>query len=167
LLDPDEPGLVSLTDIGALLYLNHLDLFEHLEAMASLDQQDHIASAENPAFEIVLFGVVEVNPEPSFPYEQYFLGKLNLPRHGVMDVGLNDLPKWMSHERQLLRKFIGSKKPDAWLPKFCPYDGRAQHTTCQDVLNIIRPLADLSFSALMLVHVSLLPAHPLASGSGA
>jgi hypothetical protein len=59
--------LVLLRDVGAPLHLDHLDFFEYPNAVASLDQQDDIASAKNTALEIILFRIVEVNPKPSFP----------------------------------------------------------------------------------------------------
>jgi hypothetical protein len=140
LLDPAEPSLVSLADIRALLYLNHLDLFEHLEAMASLDQQDHIAGVQDTAFKIALIRVVEVDPEPSFPDEQDLLRKLHFPRHGVMNMGLDELSGGVPHERQLLRQCVVREEMDALFAKLAADNHRQEIRAAENALDIAHHL---------------------------
>jgi hypothetical protein len=80
-----------------------------------LDQQYDIAGSENTAFEVALIRIVKINLEPRLAYEKHLLGQLNLPRHGIVDVRSDQLPRGMAHEGQLLGKLIRSEKMDARL----------------------------------------------------
>jgi len=40
-----EPRLILFTGIGTLFHLDHLDLFQNLEAMPSLGQQDYVPAS--------------------------------------------------------------------------------------------------------------------------
>ena len=42
----DEANLVLIASVGALLHLDHLDLLQHLEAVAAGGEQDDIASLQ-------------------------------------------------------------------------------------------------------------------------
>jgi hypothetical protein len=111
--DALEASLVLVAGVWALLHLDHLGGFEHLEAMAAVGEQDYVACFEDAAFEIRLVVVVEVNPNAAGLYEQHFLGVLNLARHRAVDVGGDHVTAGAAHVAQLLGEMTGSEKFDS------------------------------------------------------
>src|SRR5262249_1853355 len=68
-----KPRFVRITDIRALLDLDHVELFEHFKAMPSRDQQDDIARAKQAAHPVLLLLSIEIDAQFALPNEQRFL----------------------------------------------------------------------------------------------
>ena len=109
--------------------------------MPALDQQNHVAGMEDPAFEIALTGVVKINPQPPLAYQQHLLGKLHFARHRVVDVRLDQLALRVPHKRQLLRQGIVGKEVDAGFAEFGAYYQRQEIWAGEDMLNTAYRLA--------------------------
>ena len=77
--DGFEPRLVHIADVGALLNLDHIEVFQHLEAVSAGDQQDDIACAEHAACTVFLLLRVEIDAHFAFADEQGFL-RVRIPR---------------------------------------------------------------------------------------
>src|SRR6516162_7427237 len=59
--DGFEYRLVRIADVGPLLDLDHIEVFQHLESVSAGDQQDDVAGAEYPTCAVFLFPRVEID----------------------------------------------------------------------------------------------------------
>src|SRR5437899_953802 len=98
-----KPGLVLISNIGALLDLDHLDLLEDLKTMATFDQKNNVAGSENSAFEIVAIVIVEIDAHTPRFQDQDLLCVVNLPPYWIVKVRFDDLAGRMTHVGELLR----------------------------------------------------------------
>src|SRR3984893_2604362 len=71
-IDTFETRLVLFARVRALLDLDHLQVFQHLESMSSLDQQDDVARFKDAASQIALLVAVEIDTQPPFANEHDF-----------------------------------------------------------------------------------------------
>ena len=97
-----EAGLVLISCVGALLHLDHLDFFKHLESMTAGGQKNHVTPLENAAPDVIAVVVVKIHAQAPALDEQHFLCELNAAIHRIVNVRLDHLPRRMAHVRQLL-----------------------------------------------------------------
>ena len=86
-----KSSLVIVTGIRPLLYLYHFNLFQHLESMPAIGQQNDIAGPQYPAFQIVPAIVIEIHLENSPSNDKDLLRKEDFPGNGIMAVGIDFL----------------------------------------------------------------------------
>ena len=80
-------------------------------------KQNYITGYQSPRIKILLLGVIEVNPDFPFFYDQYFLGKRNFPCNNLVDVRINQGAFLVRYEPHLLRKVFWGKKLHSICPK--------------------------------------------------
>src|SRR5260370_679083 len=71
---------------SALLDLDHYQLLQDFEAMATGRQQDHIAGTQQSAVQVLLPRVVEIDAQAAALDEQHFLGVVDFARRRIVDV---------------------------------------------------------------------------------
>src|SRR5262245_55745648 len=130
----DESRLVLVAGVGTLLDLDHLEVFEHLEPVPALDEQNDVAGAQLPAFEIRLLLIEEVHAQAPALDEERLLSVGDATRDRVVNVWGDDLARGMLHIRQLLRKIVRREKADTGLREFVAHDEREHLTVVLDFL---------------------------------
>jgi hypothetical protein len=127
-----EDGLVFLAEVRTLLNFDHFDLLEDLEAVAAGHEKNDVARAENPALEIRLRMIVEIHSQAASRYQQHLLRLVYLPKRRIMIVCRDLFPRWMTHVRKLLRKFVGREEMNARLSELTAHDDRKDNSMKKD-----------------------------------
>jgi len=108
-----ESGLVRIARIRTLFYFDHLEVFQHLEAVPPGGQENNVATLQYVAFQVLAFFAVEIRPHLAFLDEEDLQGVTHLARHGIVDVRLNDFARRVVHVSQLLGKLVRSEKANS------------------------------------------------------